>query len=175
MELCNMDPFVKEMIVKWQSISLCSNTAGQVMTDLKVNPPSDRMGESEETIEQYHKEVDELFNSLKRRADRCCDVLNSMDNVHCEEIEGALYGFPTVKLMNKFIKEAEEKNVAPDFLYCEKVLESTGMALVPGSGFGQKEGTWHFRTTILPRPEQRFSDVFDSLKKFNNDLHKKYA
>ena len=31
-----------------------------------------------------------------------------------------------------------------------KLLEGTGIVVVPGSGFGQKEGTWHFRTTFLP-------------------------
>jgi len=56
MELCNLDSHVREMIIKWQSISLCSNTIGQVMTDLKLNPPSKRMGESDESIEQYESE-----------------------------------------------------------------------------------------------------------------------
>lgn len=175
MELCNLDPFVKEMIIKWQSISLCSNTVGQVMTDLKLNPPSKKMGESDETIEEYLNEKNELFNSLKRRSERCYDALNQMDNIHTQEIEGAMYAFPTVNLSRKFIQEAEEKNVKPDFLYCEKVLENTGMAMVPGSGFGQREGTHHFRTTILPLPEKRFSDVFENLKQYNNHLHKQYA
>lgn len=29
--------------------------------------------------------------------------------------------------------------------YCMKLLEETGLCVVPGSGFGQKEGTYHFR------------------------------
>merc|ERR1711976_1020399 len=49
------------------------------------------------------------------------------------------------------------------------------MAMVPGSGFGQRDGTFHFRTTILPLPEQRFSNVFDNLKEYNNGLHRQYA
>ena len=28
-------------------------------------------------------------------------------------------------------------------------------AVVPGSGFGQADGTWHFRTTILPQARPR--------------------
>ena len=31
-----------------------------------------------------------------------------------------------------------------------KLLEATGIVVVPGSGFGQVEGTWYFRTTFLP-------------------------
>lgn len=33
--------------------------------------------------------------------------------------------------------------------YCMKLLEETGICLVPGSGFGQKDGTYHFRYTTL--------------------------
>lgn len=29
--------------------------------------------------------------------------------------------------------------------YCMKLLEEEGICLVPGSGFGQREGTFHFR------------------------------
>lgn len=162
------------MVVKWQSISLCSNTTGQVMTDLKINPPSERMGESAETIDRYHTEKDNLFSSLKRRAKLCSNELNSMDNIQCNEVEGSMYAFPSLQLMDKFCAEAKEMGVAPDFLYCQKVLEATGLAIVPGSGFGQKEGTHHFRTTILPLPEKRFENVFGELKKFNNNLHKNY-
>lgn len=31
-----------------------------------------------------------------------------------------------------------------------QILEETGIILVPGSGFGQEDGTYHFRTTFLP-------------------------
>ena len=37
-----------------------------------------------------------------------------------------------------------------DWLYCKELLEATGIVVVPGSGFGQAEGTLHFRTTFLP-------------------------
>lgn len=29
--------------------------------------------------------------------------------------------------------------------FCMRLLEETGICVVPGSGFGQKEGTYHFR------------------------------
>lgn len=35
-----------------------------------------------------------------------------------------------------------------------QLLEETGIVTVPGSGFGQEEGTFHLRTTILP-PEDK--------------------
>ena len=41
-------------------------------------------------------------------------------------------------------------DVSPDFLYCMMLLEKTGVCVVPGAGFGQEPGTYHFRTTFLP-------------------------
>jgi len=33
----------------------------------------------------------------------------------------------------------------PDAMYCYELLEETGICVVPGSGFGQRQGTYHFR------------------------------
>ena len=38
--------------------------------------------------------------------------------------------------------------------------------MVPGSGFGQLPGTWHFRTTILP-PEDEIDLVVQRLGEFH--------
>jgi len=38
--------------------------------------------------------------------------------------------------------------------YCLELLEQTGICVVPGSGFHQRPGTYHFRTTILPPVDQ---------------------
>lgn len=37
-------------------------------------------------------------------------------------------------------------DIEPDEYYCLKLLEETGISFVPGSGFGQIEGTYHFRS-----------------------------
>ena len=42
---------------------------------------------------------------------------------------------------------------APDTFYCLRLLDATGIVVVPGTGFGQADGTFHFRCTILPREE----------------------
>jgi alanine transaminase len=60
-----------------------------------------------------------------------------------------MYLFPTITLSEKAIAAAKEAGHAPDEFYCLKLLDATGVCLVPGSGFGQKEGTFHFRTTFL--------------------------
>lgn len=120
MELVNFDNYAFQMAVKFQSINLCSNTMGQIMMDLKINPPSLSM-ESEETIHNYETEQTNLITSLKRRADACAELCNQMDNVSlATPPEGAMYAFPQLFLPDKFVKKAEEQGVAPDFLYCQK-------------------------------------------------------
>ena len=39
----------------------------------------------------------------------------------------------------------------PDFFYCLQLLEETGLCVVPGSGFVQKDDTYHFRYSFLFR------------------------
>ena len=36
----------------------------------------------------------------------------------------------------------------PDEYYCMELLENHGISCVPGSGFGQTEGTYHFRSVL---------------------------
>ena len=60
-----------------------------------------------------------------------------------------MYSFPRITLPPAFLEVAKAKGKAPDVLYCLELLEETGLSCVPGSGFKQIPGTFHFRTTIL--------------------------
>ena len=62
----------------------------------------------------------------------------------------------------------------PDAFFCIELLDSTGICVVPGSGFGQKEGTYHFRTTFLP-PESEMDSVIERLTVFTTKFMNKYA
>ena len=44
---------------------------------------------------------------------------------------------------------------------------------MPGSGFGQREGTWHFRTTFLP-PEGDMDSVIEQMAAFHADFMAQY-
>ncbi len=50
----------------------------------------------------------------------------------------------------------------------------TGIVVVPGSGFGQKEGTWHFRTTFLPS-EDDIGHVVAAVTQFHKGFMARYA
>lgn len=168
-EMIGVPDKVKAEIYKLASISLCSNTVGQVTTGLMVQPP--REGES--WYPTFAKEKSAIMDSLKRRARMLSAALNKLEGVSCTSIDGAMYAFPTITLPPKAVEEARKKKVAPDVMYCMSLLEETGIVVVPGSGFGQVEGTHHFRTTILP-PEDKMDDVVKLLGKFHAEFLQKY-
>jgi len=72
-----------------------------------------------------------------------------MEGVACQPPQGSMYLFPTITLPQKAISQADKEDRKPDEFYCLRLLDQTGVCLVPGSGFGQRDGTWHFRTTFL--------------------------
>lgn len=84
-----------------------------------------------------------------------------------------MYVFPSIDLPKKAMEAASAAGKAPDAFYALNLLESTGIVVVPGSGFGQAEGSWHFRTTFLP-PEEDMDTVIERLGRFHNDFMAKY-
>ena len=52
---------------------------------------------------------------------------------------------PRLHLPPKAIAKAKEVGQAPDVFYAFQLLENTGICIIPGSGFGQKPNTYHFR------------------------------
>jgi alanine transaminase len=102
-------------------------------------------------------------------------ALNEMVNIKCNEVEGAMYAFPSITFSKKAIAAATAEGKSVDLLYCLEVLKTTGIALVPGSGFRQYPGTYHFRITTLILPESKLQSKLESFKKFNEDFHRRYA
>lgn len=81
-----------------------------------------------------------------------------------------MYLFPTIKLPEKAIKAAEEKDKAADEFYCLELLDATGICVVPGGGFGQKPDTLHFRTTFLAPG----TDWVGRISRFHKEFMDKY-
>lgn len=48
-----------------------------------------------------------------------------------------MYLFPRINLPEKAIEASEAVNSAPDAFYARRLLNATGIVVVPGSGFGQ--------------------------------------
>ncbi|KIY93453.1 alanine transaminase [Monoraphidium neglectum] len=102
------------------------------------------------------------------------DGFNSLEGVTCTVTQGAMYSFPQILLPPKAIAAAKAAGKAPDVFYCLELLEATGISTVPGSGFGQSEGTFHLRTTILPR-EERMAEFVQKFRDFHESFMEQYA
>jgi aspartate/methionine/tyrosine aminotransferase len=146
---------VVAQITKLQSVSLCANLAGQVITYLLVSPPK----EGEPSFLQFAQERSSILDELSKRARILVDGLNRIPGFRCQPIDGAMYAFPSIDLPSGSSDEA----------YCMALLEDTGVCVVAGSGFGQMPGTAHFRTTILP-PTDQIENVIEKIEAF----HKRY-
>ncbi|KAH8684427.1 mitochondrial putative alanine aminotransferase [Tricladium varicosporioides] len=144
-ELCGFDPAVQEQIYKFVSISLCSPVIGQCLVELMVNPPK----EGEPSYELYKQEYDGIFAGLQKRATALYEAFKGMEGVECGEPQGSMYLFPTITLSDKAVAAAKADGRSPDEFYAFRLLDATGVCVVPGAGFGQKENTLHFRTTFL--------------------------
>ncbi|KEG06131.1 alanine aminotransferase [Trypanosoma grayi] len=174
--LTNAPAALTEQVVKMSSINLCSNVNGQLMTALMCAPP--RAGDA--SYDAYWAEYNAIFGSLKKRALMLAKELNSIRGFACQPVEGAMYAFPTIQLPEKYAQHNAELNaregrkLAPDARWALELLESSGIVVVPGSGFGQQPNTLHFRTTILP-PEAQMERMVKALRGFQEDVWAKYA
>ncbi|CAO2824649.1 unnamed protein product [Amaranthus hypochondriacus] len=166
MEVTGFSADVREQICKIAHVYLCStNITGQILTSLVMNPP--KAGDA--SYEVYSAEKNGILSSLARRAKTLEDAFNNLEGMTCNKAEGAMYLFPRINLPRKAIKAAEALHITPDAFYVSRLLEETGIVVVPGSGFGQVPGTWHFRCTILPQ-EDKIPAIVDRVTTF----HKKF-
>ncbi|CAJ0593736.1 unnamed protein product [Cylicocyclus nassatus] len=164
-ELSNLDPDIYVLYKKMISAKLCSTVLGQIVMDCMVCPPKP----GDPSHDQWLKEKTAVLASLKERARLVQKAYGSIEGILCNEVQGAMYAFPQILMPPRAVEKARSLNQEPDFFYAMQLLESTGVCIVPGSGFGQKEGTYHFRTTILPQKEV----MKDMLARFTS-FHQKF-
>ena len=165
-ELVNFPPEIIAQIYKLVSISLCPPVIGQALVELMVNPP--KPGSLSYPL--YTEEYNAIFKTLHSRAHALYDAFQRMEGVSCAQPQGSMYLFPTITLPEKLVVRAEKDGKKPDEWYCLRLLDATGVCVVPGSGFGQKAGEWHFRTTFLAGGE----DWLDRIVKFHTELYDEF-
>jgi alanine transaminase len=163
----NFDVKVQEQIQKLFTIMLPSNTLGQIALELALNPPK----ENEPSYPLFNKEKNAILKALKEKAQLMEKMFNQMENIQCNDVEGAMYAFPSIKFSEKAKKVSAGSGMTPEKFYVIRLLEETGVALVPGCGFGQIEGTHHFRITTLP---SNIDEVMKKIQLFNSNFHSQY-
>ncbi len=170
LEFRNVPDDVLAQFIKQQTISLCANVDGQLATYLMVAPPQS----GDASYETFVRERDAVLQSLKAKATILGRGINAIPGMHLEMPEGAMYGFvrfelPTMDAANSAVVSEDERRSAAmerDERYCLALLEETGICVVPGSGFGQEPGTFHFRTTFLP-PQDEIEELVNRLRVFH--------
>ncbi|XP_066512209.1 alanine aminotransferase 2-like [Hoplias malabaricus] len=170
MEIINLDPEVKAQLVKLLSVRLCPPVAGQAAMDVIVNPPQT----DEPSFAQFHKEKASVLNALADKAKLTEEILSSVPGIKCNPVQGAMYAFPRIFIPHRAVEEAKALGMQPDMFYCLRLLEEKGICVVPGSGFGQKEGTYHFRMTILPSTE-KLKVLLEKVRDFHIKFLKEYS
>lgn len=169
-ELCNFSDELRHYFYKGRSSWVCSSVLGQIAMDCVVDPPK----AGQESYELFQSEKNKVLAELKRKAKLVTDTLNSVEGVAANRVAGAMYSFPRLELPARAVQEARSRNLEPDAFYAQQFLENYGVCVVPGTGFGQRPGSYHFRTTILPQPDV-FEDMMDRFKKFHADFLNKYS
>ncbi len=96
----------------------------------------------------------EMLRKLTRRRDITVEMLNAVDGISCVPPQGAFYAFPRLE------------NVADDAHWTKELIRATGVVAVPGSGFGQRPGTSHFRVVFLP-PDETLTAAYEKIAEFH--------
>ncbi len=103
-------------------------------------------------LEGSQSHIAEANAKLMRRRDIMMDILDDIPGISLVRPEGAFYAFPSI-------------DVGDDAKFVSELIRQTGVIVVPGSGFGQKPGTQHFRIVTLPQ-EDILEEAFALLKDF---------
>ncbi|XP_034017371.1 alanine aminotransferase 2-like [Thalassophryne amazonica] len=170
MEVVNLDPEVKMQLTKLVSVRLCSPVPGQALMDLVANPPRP----DEPSYALFVKERSAVLAALAEKAKLTEETFNAIPGITCNPVQGAMYTFPRITIPPKAIAKAEEEGLHPDMFYCMRMLDEEGICLVPGSGFGQRTGTFHFRMTILP-PTEKLKVVLERIAAFHQRFTREFS
>ena len=143
-----------DLVLKQASVNICSNTVGQLMMYLLVNPPP----ENAEPYRRFTNERRTILEDLHDKAVMIRSGFDQMEGVSCFGRTGAMYLFPRLDRL------PEGTN---DFDYCIELLERTGLVTVNGEGFGQRPSTSHLRIAFLP-PREVIEEVLPKWIAFHN-------
>jgi len=109
-------------------------------------------------LDGSQKHIEEMNKMLMKRRDLVLNIIQDIPGISCVKPGGAFYMFPAI-------------DVPDDWQFSIELMKATGVVIVPGTGFGQRPGTNHFRIVILPDEEvltKSFSLIKDFYLKYKN-------
>jgi len=102
----------------------------------------------------------DVIARLENRRRITMEKLTTIEGISLVQPEGAFYAFPSIE-------------VEDDAHFCSELIKQTGVVVVPGTGFGQRPGSHHFRIVILPT-EEILTDAFNLIRDFYSIYKSKY-
>lgn len=132
---------VKEGVMRQLRLRLSANYPCQVALSEALRGP------------KGHHEI--VRDKLRERAGYAHRRLNSIPGISARKPKGAFYIFPRI----------ESKRWQNDRDFVLDVLKNAHVLFVPGSGFGERCGSMHFRSVFLP-PVPMLERAFDALESF---------
>ena len=101
------------------------------------------------------------LEKLTRRRNMTVEMLNAVPGISCVKPEGSFYAFPKIDIKGE------------DSHFVSELIKATGVVVVPGSGFGQKPDTKHFRVVFLPQDEV-LEKAYKSIGEFFMEYKEKF-
>ncbi len=107
-----------------------------VQSQSTSNPTSISQWAAEAALNGDQACITPMLDAFKARHRFVVDGLNALPGFKCVDSGGAFYAFPDVRaaIMNLLARDVIEEGT--DIAFCEYLLESTDVAVVPGSAFG---------------------------------------
>ncbi len=108
-------------------------------------------------LEGPQDHIARMIPELVARRDACVNMLNDIPGISCVMPRGAFYIFPRLEID---VNDEE---------WTKGLIRETGVVVVPGTGFGQRPGTHHFRIVTLPPVDtlrEACRRIADYMKKF---------
>jgi alanine-synthesizing transaminase len=124
---------------------LCANHPEQYAIKAALEGPQDHLVE--------------VTGKLRARRDLTVAWCKATPGISCVSPRGAFYAFPRLE-----IPESDE-------VFVKELLQKKHVLVVHGSGFGQKQGTKHFRIVFLP-DEQTLRTAYQAVGEFMQERYR---
>ncbi|XP_077666895.1 alanine aminotransferase 1-like [Eretmochelys imbricata] len=115
-----------------------------------------------------------VLSNLAHKAQLTQEIFGPVPGIRCNPVQGAMYSFPRIQIPARAVQEAQALSLEPDFFFCQKLLEATGIVLAPGSTFGQRRGTHLVRVTLLS-PVKTLRIVLQTTADFHSQFLQQYS
>ena len=117
------------------------------------NPTSISQAAAEAALLGDQSCITPMLNAFKERHTFVVNAFNNIDGINCIKAQGAFYSFPYAKNAIENLYKKGKINKKNDIAFSEYLLDSKGVAVVPGSAFGAEN---YFRIS--------FATSMDNLK-----------